>query len=73
MNEIIFVLERWELSLKNIKITTKCILKKISTHRKCLNNNDFPLSLIDFIRMKVNTTLFLPGCYDVVQYSVLRK
>ena len=36
-------------------------------------DSDFPLLLFGFIQMKVDTTHFLKGCYDVVHYSVLRK
>ena len=43
------------------------------THKKYLNDNDCPILLFGFIEMKVGITLFLPGCYDVVHYSVLRK
>ena len=40
---------------------------------KYLNNNDFPLLLFGFIRMKVDTTTFKPGCCDVVHYKVIKK
>ena len=72
-NEVLFVLESGELLCKNIKITTICILKKGSTHKKYLNNNYFRLLFSGFIRMKVDTTLILAGCLDVTQYSLLRK
>ena len=72
-NAVLFVLESGELLCKNIKITTICILKKGSTHKKYLNNNYFRLLFSGFIRMKVDTTLILAGCLDVTQYSLLRK
>ena len=52
INEVPFVLDLRELLYKNIKITTKCISKKKSTHQKYLNNNYFLLLLSRFIRMK---------------------
>ena len=64
-NEVLFVLESGEMLCKNIKITTICILKKGSTHKKYLNNNHFRLLFSGFIRMKVDTTLSLAGCLDV--------
>ena len=73
LNKVIFVSELWELLCKDIKITTICIFKKNSTHKKYLNNNDFPLLSFGFIRMKVGITTFLPGCCDVVPYKVIRK
>ena len=72
-NEVLFVLESGEMLCKNIKITTICILKKGSTHKKYLNDNYFRHSFSGFIRMKVDTTLILAGCLDVTQYSLLRK
>ena len=73
LNEGLFVLKLWELICKSIKLTTIFIFKKYFTHKKYLNNNYFLLSKFGFIRMKVEKTLFLPGFYDVVDYSLLRK
>ena len=40
---------------------------------KHLNNNYFHLLFSGFIRMKLDKTLILAGCFDVAQYSLLRK
>ena len=72
-NEVLFVLESGELLYKHIQITTICILKKDSTHKKYLDNNYFRVLCSGFIQMKVDTTLILAGCLDVTQYSLLRK
>ena len=48
-------------------------LKKKSTNKKYLNSNDFPLLLFGFIRMKVDTTNFLPGCCDVIHYKAIKN
>ena len=72
-NKVLFVLKVGELICKNIKITTICISKDNSTHKKYLNNNYFPLLLFGFIRMKMNTTLILAKHFAVIQYSLSRK
>ena len=51
----------------------KAFLKRILPTKKYLDDKGFPLLLFGFIRMKVDTNLFLPGCYYVVHYSILRK
>ena len=43
LNEVIFVLELWQLLCKNIRIKTICIFEKNSTHKKYSYNNDLPL------------------------------
>ena len=58
LNEMVFVLELWELLCKNITVTTVCIFEKNPTYKKYLDNNDFPLLLFGFIRIKVGKTLF---------------
>ena len=73
LNEVLFVLELWELLCINNKIRNICNFKKNSTHKKYINYNYFLLSKFGFIWMKVDKTLFLPGFYDVVHYRLLRK
>ena len=73
LNDVLFVLELGELLCINNKITTIYHFKDISTDKKYLNNNYFLLLFCGFIRMKVDTTLILGGCSDVVDYSLLGK
>ena len=73
LNEVLFVLEMGELICINIKTTNICNLKKNPPTKNIWIMIIFLVLFSGFIRMKVDTTLILAGCSDVVDYSLLRK